>query len=184
MEAAVEIGTRDGNIEAFLNILAPEPVVKCPITTRATPGSDDTLPEKSILEDDDIDAARFVEGLDTLGLCKFFSVGLPYMCESEEDRLWNSEMGTEISVFGTGVREFGNDEFILILGWSAGCCSGLEFDPVTATDGADSDGAWESLFSAAARDASYKRNSSGCMRRLCERQLEPLANVRGQNVHV
>jgi hypothetical protein len=76
---AVEIGTRDGNIEAFLNILAPDPDVICPIITRVTPGSEETLPEKSILEDDDIDAVRFVEGLDTLGLCKFFSVGLPYM---------------------------------------------------------------------------------------------------------
>lgn len=185
MEAAVEIGTRDGNIEAFLNILAPEPEAKCPITTLVISGSEDALPEKSILDDDGIDdAVGFAEGLDTLGLCRVFNVGLPYMCESEDDRLWNSEMGTEISVFGTCVSEFCNDEFILTLGWSAGCCSGFEFDPVTAIVGVDSDGAWESVFSAAARDASYKRNSSGCMRRLCERQLEPLANVRGQNVHV
>jgi hypothetical protein len=184
MEAAVEMGTRDGNIEAFLNILAPEPEVKCPITTRAISGSDDTLPEKSILDDDGMDAVGFAEGLDTSGLCRVFNVGLPYMCESTGDRFWNSKMGTKISVFGAGVSEFCNDEFILTLVWSAGCCSGFEFDLVTVIVGFDSDGAWESLFSAAARDASYKRNSSGCIRRLCERQLEPLANVRGQNVHV
>lgn len=115
MEAAVEIGTRDGNIDAFLNILAPEPEAKCPITTLAISGSDDTLPEKSILDDDGMVVVGFAEGLDTLGLCKFFSVGLPYMCESEDDRLWNSEMGTKISVFGTGVIEFCNDELILML---------------------------------------------------------------------
>jgi hypothetical protein len=106
------------------------------------------------------------------------------MCESEDDRLWNSEMGTEISAFGISVKEFCNDEFILIFAWSAGGCSGLEFDLIDAVAGVNSNAALESVFSAAARDASYKRNSSGCMRRLCERQLEPLANVRGQNVHV
>lgn len=115
IEAAVERGTRDGTIDAFLNILAPELEAKCPITTLAISGSDDTLPEKSILDDGGMDVVGFADGLDTLGLCKVFSVGLPYMCESEEDRLWNSEMGTKISVFGTGVIEFCNDEFILML---------------------------------------------------------------------
>jgi hypothetical protein len=115
MDAAVEIGTRDGNIDAFLNILAPELEAKCPITTLAISGSDDTLPGKSILDADGMDVVGIAEGLDTLGLCIFFSVGLPYMCESEDDRLWNSEMGTKISDFAIGVIEFCNDEFILML---------------------------------------------------------------------